>query len=1329
MRKRLSLLLAFILTIEVVFGGVGAVTAAAASTPDLAAKISAAPNSCSTEGVGLTPSFNLDFNQPMKLVILGGGITRIYLQDLTDPKGSMDSLPIQGDPAQPGTHFEVRFDNQKRLQYGHNYVLKMSAGAFETADGQNTPSEEAAYPFSTVKKAVQSYEPASNATGINPVQLKLKMRFNEDMVAGTGSIQVVKQSDNAVVETIPAAGNQVSVNGCDVVVALSQTLANDTTYWVKVDPNAFATKTGLPFDGIHSPGEWSFKTQPKTAIVSTYPRNNDVNVPAATKLTLTYNFPVTAGTGAIELRRTNGALIQSIPANHTLVTGSGTTQITMDFSNYMTGNSGYYVTVADDAFKDSQGNAVQGITSPNGWRFTTAVDSSSALTITSFSPYHQSTGVAVDSDLYVTFNREVVRGPGEVSVRKSGSSSNVPVDVSVNGREVRIRLQSGYTFDYDSTYYVTIGRNAFYDAQNDNNQYPGLTSGWTFQTPVTDRQPPVLQSSEMYNNTTIRLAYNKQLYADTWLQTSSFTVTVNDEKRKISYVSTSGNSVYITLETGVAVGQNVKVSYSGGSRPIQDLYKNQAATFSGRDVVNGMDTALPKPSSGYVSYSNLTLSFNQSLKSVSSFAYEQFTVKADDTAVDIKSISQSGQTVYLTLSSPVSDGQVVKVSYKPGNYPLQDSRGQNISAFTDFFVRNYQDTKPPVFQKAEGTDKKVTLTYNEPLSTTNIPMKSQFSVLVNGAPNYVSAVEVKNNQVILTQATSINKLSKVTISYVPGTSRLTDLNGNAAGYVNLEPVKIVENGASGEVKSISVQGDVVQITYYRTLLQTNVSSGLFQVYVDGLIRGVLQAVVNGNTVTLKLSSPVSSGQRVEVTYLTGANGVTDSDGNKMPAFNNLVAGEFTGDKADANRPDYLSLTEVKNFGISAFALSEAAAVPAANIQSRNNQTIKRIVVDSEKLINAYEYIASSRSGTHLTLIEAQSGSNGVSVSLSLSALESIYAKDKNAAIAVKAGESMMVLQLSRLDIAGIARSLNTSSSNVALNIAVEKLTGDSAAFMNGKISASAITKMAEPVDFYITAVHNNASSYSVDVQVDNEYWISNTSTSLVDKISVFRWDRGADKMTFVPSIVVNQGARKVFKAKIKGNYTVVIGVSYKYYTDVVSHWASKAIQALSGKLIIEGRTSNKFEPNKMITRAEFAEYVARGLGLSGDVQTSQRFYDITNTKENAFIGAAVKAGIIVGNKDGSFKPNNPITREEMAIMMMRAMNYAGYRATLAYTPETYLQKFADYKKIQVKDTVAKLLKEGIIQGVSEKSFQPKGNATRAQAAVMLQRMLEKIEYM
>ncbi|GIO33199.1 MULTISPECIES: SwmB domain-containing protein [Paenibacillus] len=1327
MRKRLSLLLAFILTIEVIYGGLGA--NAAVSTQDLTPKISVAPNACSTEGVGLTPIFNLDFNQPMKLVVLSGGITRVYLQDLTDPKGSMDSLPVQEDPAQQ-THFEVRFDNQKRLQYGHNYALKMSAEAFQTADGQNTPSEEFAYPFSTVKKAVQSYEPASNATGINPVQLKLKMKFNEDMAAGTGSIQVIKQSDNAIVETIPAAGNQVSVNGCEVVISLNQTLASDTTYWVKIDPNAFTTKTGLPFEGINSPGEWSFKTQAKTAIASTYPRNNDVNIPAATKFTINYNFPVIAGTGAIELRRTNGALIKSTSANDTsIVTGSGTSQITIDLSSYITGNSGYYVTVADDAFTDQQGNAVQGITSSNGWKFTTAVDNSSVLTITNFSPYHQSTGVAIDSDLYFTFNREVVRGTGEVSVRKSSSGKEVPVNVSVNGREVRVRLQSGYTFDYDSTYYVTIGKNAFYDAQNYNNQYGGLTSSWTFQTPVTDKQPPVLQSSEMYNNTTIRLTYNKQLYSDTWLQTSSFSVTVNDEVRKISNVSTSGNSVYISLETGVAVGQNVKVSYSGGSRPIQDLYKNQAATFSARDVVNGMDTALPKPSSGNVSYSNVTLYFNQSLKSVSSFAYEQFTVKADDTTVDIKSISQSGQTVYLTLSSPVSDGQVVKISYKPGNYPLQDSRGQNISAFTDFFVRNYQDTKPPVFQKAEALDKKVTMTYNEPLSTSNIPMKSQFSVLVNGVPNYVSAVEIKNNQVILTLATAINKLSKVTVSYVPGTSRLTDLNGNSAGYVNLEPVKIVESGATSEVKSVTVQGDILQITYNRTLSQSNVSSGLFQVYVDGLIRGVLQAFVSGDTVSLKLSSPVSSGQRVEVTYLTGANGIIDSSGNRLSPFDKLVAGENTGDKSDVNRPDYLSLTDLKDFGISVFVLNDQAAIPSANIQSRNNQMIKHLVVDSEKLKTTYEYIVNSKSIRHLTLIDAQSGSNGVSASIPLSALESIYSKDKNAAIAVKAGEAMIVLQLSKLNMNEIARSLNTSSSNVTLNIAAEKLTGDAAAFTNGKISASAITKMTEPFDFYITAVSNSASAYSVEVQVDSQYWIASSLAALVDKISLFQWDAGADKMTFVPSLMENQGSKKVFKAKAKGNHTVVVGVSYKYYNDVGSHWASKAINALSGKLIVEGRTSSKFEPNQMITRAEFAEYVARGLGLSGDVQTSQRFYDITNTKENAFIGAAVKAGIIVGNKDGSFKPNNPITREEMAIMMMRAMNYAGYQATLAYTPETYLKKFADYKQIQAKDAIAKLLKEGIIQGVSEKAFQPKGNATRAQAAVMLQRMLEKIEYM
>lgn len=114
---------------------------------------------------------------------------------------------------------------------------------------------------------------------------------------------------------------------------------------------------------------------------------------------------------------------------------------------------------------------------------------------------------------------------------------------------------------------------------------------------------------------------------------------------------------------------------------------------------------------------------------------------------------------------------------------------------------------------------------------------------------------------------------------------------------------------------------------------------------------------------------------------------------------------------------------------------------------------------------------------------------------------------------------------------------------------------------------------------------------------------------------------------------------------------------------------------------------------------------------------------------SAYIGAAAEAGIITGNTDGTFRPDRPITREQMAIMMVRAMNYGGQPVVLNTSAASALSKFNDSKKIQSKDSVAKAVQEGIIQGMTSKTFVPQGNATRAQAAVMLKRVLDKLGYL
>ncbi len=1337
MRKRLSIILAFVMMIEILWGSLGAGKSSvqAASASGLKPTVLVSANTCTIDGtVSRTPEIMLDFGAQKMTVNTTSG-TGIQLVDVTGTPTTVATLPVPANTDSNGqSTYKVQVGKENVLEYAHSYIVEVPAGLFQSADDVTATSDAAtSEPFKTVSTAIRSLEPTSGTNGVNPNAVQLKMKFNEAMQPGTGYLSIVQKSNGAVQQKMAASDSSMvkfASDGCTITITPSVKLSKETAYSVIVDGSALQTSIGVPFDGISSRDDWYFTTQWNTSIANTFPRNNDTNVSPGAKFTITYNHPVTAGTGLIELRRTNGELVRSTAASNTsFVSGSGSSVITINFSGYMSSNTGYYVTVANDAFTDTQGNSIPGINSTTGWRFTTGVDSSSQLSITNVYPSNQSTNVPIDSDINVTFNRDIYEGSGEISVRKSGSSSLVPVTTNVSGRDLRIRLVSGYTYDYDSTYYVTLGRNAVYDAQNYNNPFAGTS--WYFQTPVSDKQPPVLQSSDMYSNTTIRLTYNKQLYSDTWLTTSAFGVTVNDESRRISYVYTSGDSVYIVLETGVAVGQIVKVSYNGGSHPIQDGYKNVAATFSQREVVNGIDTALPQPKDGYVSGKTLRLNFGQSLKSPSVYAYEQFSVKSDGNSIKVTGISQSGNTLTFTLDSAPGDGQIVKVGYAPGAYPIQDNRGMNIAAFTDFLVRNYLDTKPPVFQNAEGGDTKVRLNYNELLSTSNVPMKSQFSVLVNDKANYVNKVEIKDNQVILTLASALPKDAKVTISYVPGTSRLTDLNGNSADYINLQPVAVTGTSLGNDIKSAVVQGDTIQVVFNRTMIsQASLVTSQFQVMVDGVIRGISQASLSGSTMTVKLSSPVSSGQKVVISYIPGATPLKDMTGERLLYFNNIpVTNTNTGSStntSDPSLPTDLTRMDASEFGKDMLSMG-IQSVAVADIKSRNGQFIKQYTVDGEKLKKVFDYIVSKNESTHTLVVDAAVGLNSASVSIPLSALDYAYNHDRSAAVAVRAGDALYLLPLSQLNPQEIARSLSTSTSTVMLNLTVEKLADSAAADLTKLLNGGSTQKITDPIDFYVSA--KSSGSQEIEVLVKGEYLIRTNTTLQDSRTGLARMDDASGKLTFVPSVIESLSTRKVLHAKVKGNYTVMGLTNYKYFTDVGNHWAKDAISLLSSKLIVDARQGNAFEPNKNITRAEFAEFVARGLGLQGDLKTAQKFFDVTNSPKSAFIGAAAKAGIVAGNTDGSFKPNSPITREQMAMMMVRAMNYAGYSTSLNFQPSSYLQVFKDVKSIQSPESAARMIKEGIIQGVTATTFQPKGYATRAQAAVMLERLLKKVGYL
>ncbi|WP_060207577.1 NEAT domain-containing protein [Sporosarcina koreensis] len=184
-----------------------------------------------------------------------------------------------------------------------------------------------------------------------------------------------------------------------------------------------------------------------------------------------------------------------------------------------------------------------------------------------------------------------------------------------------------------------------------------------------------------------------------------------------------------------------------------------------------------------------------------------------------------------------------------------------------------------------------------------------------------------------------------------------------------------------------------------------------------------------------------------------------------------------------------------------------------------------------------------------------------------------------------------------------------------------------------------------------------------------------------------------------------------------------VTVSFK---DIDKTWAKPYIEALAAKEIVKGKTADTFAPNDKITRAQFALIIARALDLEKQ-EFQGTFSDVTKDMDGFVyeVEAANRAGIIQGDA-GKFNPNAAITRQQMATMIIRAIEFKD--ASLLKNVETTVE-FADAAQINdyAKEAVQMAVGLGIIDGdvvKGQKVFSPKAHATRAHAVKMVYNMLE-----
>ena len=267
------------------------------------------------------------------------------------------------------------------------------------------------------------------------------------------------------------------------------------------------------------------------------------------------------------------------------------------------------------------------------------------------------------------------------------------------------------------------------------------------------------------------------------------------------------------------------------------------------------------------------------------------------------------------------------------------------------------------------------------------------------------------------------------------------------------------------------------------------------------------------------------------------------------------------------------------------------------------------------------------------------------------------------------------------------------------------------------------------IEFTLKSVEGNVQNSvtkfkeKVTIEIDPES-TSNTDTK---KLGIYYLDETSGKWIYVGG-KYDSATGKV-EAKT-GHFTkFAVMESIKNFSDIEStHWAKAYIEAIAAKHITSGVSETRFDPEGKVTRAQFATFLVSALGIDLPAYKGT-FTDVPEGQwYTEYVEAAQASGIINGAGNNRFAPNEEITREQMAVMVMNAYAYAKIAQTANTVGKDVNTGFDDLDQAASwsKDAIKASFKLGIINGVNKTSYAPRMLAQGDQAASIIYRFLEAI---
>lgn len=258
-------------------------------------------------------------------------------------------------------------------------------------------------------------------------------------------------------------------------------------------------------------------------------------------------------------------------------------------------------------------------------------------------------------------------------------------------------------------------------------------------------------------------------------------------------------------------------------------------------------------------------------------------------------------------------------------------------------------------------------------------------------------------------------------------------------------------------------------------------------------------------------------------------------------------------------------------------------------------------------------------------------------------------------------------------------------------------------------------------EFGVTAANKELfrpASFRSPVQLTLKVGELGRQADLYPLLGIYSYNELLKKWDYVSSRI--DSAKQEISAELSHFSRYTVFAYDKTYADVpVDHWAYKAIHTLTAKHVINGMTENTFNPSAKVTRAQFTTLLAKALRLKGDAPAP--FTDVAAGSWYAGdVAAAYQAGIITGRSGTQFAPNEAITRQEMAVMLAKALDKTGHSGRAGETAS-----FRDSGEISAwaQAAVQIIQSAGLMNGYTNGVFKPGAYATRAEAALPIEYLI------